>query len=71
MLGTSTGTWRSASAGVPRCMKMLARKRARPETPNAKSISLWVEKYWRCSSFRSWSQTSRSSCAVGGGSSSV
>src|SRR5439155_14591592 len=71
MVGTSTGTWRSASAGVLRCMKMLARNRASPETPNAKSISLWVEKYRRCRSLRSWLQTSRSSCAGGGGSSRV
>ena len=54
MVGTSTGTWRRASAGEPRCMKMLARKRASPATPKAKSISLWVEKKSRCSSLSSW-----------------
>jgi hypothetical protein len=52
-------------------MKMLARKRASPETPNAKSISWWLAKCARCSSLSICWYTSRSSCEVGAGSSSV
>ena len=41
---------RNAPATFPRCMKMLARKRESPFTPNDRSSSLCFSKCARCSS---------------------
>jgi hypothetical protein len=55
-----------AIAGVPRWEKMLQRKRPRPGTPKAKSISLSASNLWRCSAVSSESMATSRSWAEGG-----
>ena len=72
MLGTWTGTWRERDRrGSALHEDVGAEARQAGDAEREVDLVGCEEKYWRCSSLSSWSQTSRSSCALGARSSSV